>query len=608
MNVEVIWGGSDLDTNVLQGLLLDTSWWVWENLGGKLLWRLESVPCGGGPLLGSWSVVLGLGKGLLEHTPNPLLVLINVLLGEGAVLKELVGIDVDLWLVGLDALVHQWLGEGWLISLVMAVLSVADQVDNDIRAELSAPIGSKLANEVDSLDIIGVDVEDWSINGLGDIGTVGGGAGETWVSGETNLVVDDQVDSSAGRVGWETVESETLVDDTLAGESCITVEEDGHSSGVVLLIVVVVLDSAGLSENDWVLSLQMRWVGDQRKLDTFSGWSGALEVHSQVVLDISGSLILSSDRAGKLGEDGLIWLADNVGEDVKTSTMWHTDNNILDTVVDGTIDKSLHSWNKGLATLKTETLVVRVFGGRESLEGGGPDESVENAALLVGGVLVWLWDLNALSEPVTTLTIWDVDVLNSVGAAVDSLAGLNNLAKGHLITSLLLESWKDTWAKRELGVKVLLSEAVVVKLELLWVGVAEFLCLSADAEWIDVGLVVTTGLVCADQKLDLQVVGNIAALARRHSWSWHERWNTALRSWNEGRWWSEGLGHWHIAALHVLEVCSPRDVDTLWVLLPGHVHLVDVVRGVTRQEAVIRVWRVGGSIALLESGSQRRAF
>ena len=92
VNVEVIWGGSDLDTNMLQGLLLDTSWWVWENLGGKLLWRLESVPCGGGPLLGSWSVVLGLGEGLLKHTPNPLLVLVNVLLGEGTVLKELVGI------------------------------------------------------------------------------------------------------------------------------------------------------------------------------------------------------------------------------------------------------------------------------------------------------------------------------------------------------------------------------------------------------------------------------------------------------------------------------------------------------------------------------------
>ena len=554
---EVIWGGANGNTNVLQSLLVDTGWWVWEDLSGKLLWRLESVPGRGGPLLGSWSVLLGLSEGLLEHSPDPLLVLINVILGEGTILKELVGIDVNLWLVGLDALVHQWLGERWLISLVVAVLSVADQVDNDIRAELSAPIGSKLADKVDSLNIISVDVEHWGVNGLGDIGTVWGGASETWISGETNLVVDNHVDGSAGGVGWETRETEALVDDTLSGESGISVEEDTHGGVVLLLIVVVVLDSAGLSKDDWVLSLQMRWVGNQRELNTLSGWSWALEVHSQVILHISGSLILSSDTSGKLGEDGLVWLANNVGEDVKTSTMWHTNNDILNAVIDGAINKSLHSWNKGLATLKTETLVVRVLGGREGLEGGRPDKSVENAALLVSGVLVWLWNLNALSEPIATLTIWDVDVLDTVGAAVDALAGLDDLAESHLLASLLLESWEDTWAESVLGVKVLLGEAVVLKLQLLWVGVAELLCLSADAERIDVRLVVTTGLICADQKLDLQVVGHVVALSSGHSWSWHERWNTALGGWDQGWWWSESLGHWHVPALHVLEVCSP---------------------------------------------------
>lgn len=603
VDAEVIWGGANGNTDVLQSLLVDTGWWMGKDLRSKLLGRLESVPGRGGPLLRGWSVVLGLGEGLLEHTPNPLLVLINILLGKGAVLQELVGVDIDLWLVGLNALVHQWLGERWLISLVVAVLSVADQVDNDIRAELRAPIGSKLADKVNSLNIISVNVEHWGVNGLGDIGAVGGRASKTWVSGETDLVVHDDVDSSAGRVGWKSVETEALVDDTLGGESSISVEKDAHGGVVALLVVVVVLDGAGLSKNDWVLGLQMRWVSNQRKLDTLAGWSWALEVHSQMVLDVSGTLILSGDRAGELGEDRLVWLADNVGQNVKTSTMWHTDDNILDTIVDGAINESLHSWNKGLATFKTETLVVRVLGGREGLEGGRPDKSVENATLLISGVLVWLWNLNALSEPIATLAIWDVDVLDTVGAAVDRLAGLDDLAESHLITSLLLESWEDAWAERVLGVEILLGEAVVLELQLLWVGVAELLCLRADAERIDVGLVVTTGLVCADQKLDLQVVGNVVALSSGHSWSWHERWNTALGGWDQGWWWGEGLGHWHVTALHVLEVCSPGDMDALWVLLPGHVHLVDVVRRVTRQEAVIWVWRVGGGIALLETDS-----
>ncbi len=604
VDAEVIRAAANGDTNVLQSGLLNTGWWVWENLGGKLLWRLESVPGRGGPLLGGWGVVLAFSKGLLEHAPNPLPVLINIRLSEGLVLQELLDVKVDDWRVFLDALVHQWLGERWLIGLVVAVLSVADHVNDNIRAELSAPIGGKLANKIDSLDIVSVNVEDWRIDGFGNIGTVSGRAGETWVGGETDLVVDNNVNGSSGRVGWETVESHSLVNDTLTGESGITVEKNTHGSVVLLLVVVVVLDSTGLSKDNWILSLQMRWVGDQGKLNALSGWGWALKVHSQVVLDISGTLILSSNGSGKLGENGLVWLADDVGEDVQATTMWHTNNDILDTIVDGAIDKSLHSRNEGLASLKTETLIVRVLGSGEIFEGGRPNESVQDAALLIGGVLECLWDLDTLSQPVAALAVWNVNVLDTVGSAVDSFASLDDLAQSHLLTSLLRESWEDTWTEGVLHVEVLLSETVVVKLKFLRVGVTELLGLSANAERIDVCLVVTTGLVGADQKLDLQVVGNVAVLSGRHSWAWHERWDTSLGGWDEGWWWSERLGHWHVAGLHVVEICLPRDVDRGWVLLPGHVHLIDIVRRVTRQEAVIWVRSLRRGIALLKRGSQ----
>lgn len=219
----------------------------------------------------------------------------------------------------------------------MAVLAVADEVNDDVVLELGAPVSGKLADKVDSLDIIGVDVEDGGIDGLGDISAVGGGASETRISGETDLVVDDEVDGTAGREGGQGVEAKTFVNDTLGSESGVTMEKHAHSSAVSLLVVVVVLDGTGLAEDNRVLGLEMRGVGDERELDALARRSGTLKVHTKMVLDVTRAL-LGGASTGKLAEDGLVGLADDVAENIETTSVGHTNDNILDTVVDTTVD------------------------------------------------------------------------------------------------------------------------------------------------------------------------------------------------------------------------------------------------------------------------------
>jgi hypothetical protein len=608
VNLEALGNASNNLTNVLQSLGLDSSLVGGEDLGGKLLGRLEAVPCRGGPLLGGGSVVLGLGEALLEHAPNPLLVLINVLLGEGTLLDQLVDIDVDLGLFASDALVHERLGEGRLIGLVVTVLSVAVEVDDDIVLELGAPIGGKLADEVDSLDIIGVDVEDGGIDGLGDIRAVGGRAGESRVGGETNLVVDDEVDGTAGREGGERVEAETLVDDTLSSKSSITVEQNAHGGAVSRLVVVVVLDGAGLAQDDGVLGLQMRRVGDQRELDTLARGSRSLEVHTEMVLDITGALILGTCRTSELAEDGLVGFSDDVGENIETTTVGHTNDNILHTIVDAAVNESLHTGNKGFATLETESLVVGVLGGQERLEAGTPDETVQNTALLVNRVLEGGRDLETLAKPVALLTVRNVDELDTEGAAVDSLASINDLTEGHLLATIALEARQDTGAKGVLGVKILLGELVVLEGQLLGLDVGKALGVigTSNAEGIDLCGVVTTGLVGADEKLDLEMVGDIGARLEAA----RETGNTTGHVRDQVRRRLEGLGNGHLAALHVLEVDLPRDVDALRVLSPLHVHLVDVAGGAPGEEVIVGVGRRrggAGRIAATSSEGQRPA-
>jgi hypothetical protein len=56
-----------------------------------------------------------------------------------------------------------------------------------------------------------------------------------------------------------------------------------------------------------------------------------------MVLDITREAVVGRVSA-ELGEDGLVGLADDVGEDIKTTTMGHTHDDGLDTVLDGAVD------------------------------------------------------------------------------------------------------------------------------------------------------------------------------------------------------------------------------------------------------------------------------
>ncbi len=198
VDVEAVRRGANNLADVRQGLLVDAGRVVRQHLGGQLLGGLEAVPGARGPLLGGRLVVLGLGEALLQHAPHPLLVLLDVHLGEGTLLQKLLDVDVDLGVLLLDTLVHQGLGEGRLVRLVVAVLAVADHVNDDILLVLGAPVGGHLADKVDGLDVVGVDVEDGGVDGLGNVGAVGGRAGITGIGGEADLVVDNQVDCAAG--------------------------------------------------------------------------------------------------------------------------------------------------------------------------------------------------------------------------------------------------------------------------------------------------------------------------------------------------------------------------------------------------------------------------
>ena len=156
------------------------------------------------------------------------------------------------------------MSETWLIRLVVSLLSITDNINDDICLELLSPISGELMDESDSFSIITVDVEDGTVVSLANVGSIWRGSCETRVSGETDLIVDENMDCSSPRIRLifsgniravmrQLLESHGFIDDTLSSKSSISVKQQTHTMVVSLFITTEMLNRPGLSKDNRIL-------------------------------------------------------------------------------------------------------------------------------------------------------------------------------------------------------------------------------------------------------------------------------------------------------------------------------------------------------------------
>ena len=75
--------------------------------------------------------------------------------------------------------------------------SVADQVHDNISMEVGAPVGGDSAGAHHGLWVVGVDVQYGRANGFGHVGRVRAGARVRGCRGESQLVVDNDMQGPA---------------------------------------------------------------------------------------------------------------------------------------------------------------------------------------------------------------------------------------------------------------------------------------------------------------------------------------------------------------------------------------------------------------------------
>lgn len=103
-----------------------------------------------------------------------------------------------------------------------------NQIDDDIPAKVGSPLCSDIAHVHDGLGIIGIHVEDGSVDDASHVRAIWRRTGRTRIRRESNLIVDNDVDGSVGRVIRQVAQVERLVDHTLARECGIAVQKNAH--------------------------------------------------------------------------------------------------------------------------------------------------------------------------------------------------------------------------------------------------------------------------------------------------------------------------------------------------------------------------------------------
>ena len=184
-----------------------------------------------------------------------------------AFLHQTLRVDFAHARLALDHLVHQRLGEAGFVAFIVAKAAIAPHVDHDVAVEALAELDCHLAGKGHRFGIVAIDVEDRCLDALRHIARIGRGACKLRAGGETDLVVDDEVDAAASIVTADTRKAEAFPYNALAGKGGIAMEQHRKYLFVLTKIVADRLVRADLAEHHRVHRLEVRGVGNQRHVD-----------------------------------------------------------------------------------------------------------------------------------------------------------------------------------------------------------------------------------------------------------------------------------------------------------------------------------------------------
>ena len=163
------------------------------------------------------------------------------------------------------------------------------------------------------------------------------------------------MERAADPIGVELAQVEGLLDDALASEGGIAVDQDYHPT-LPRVITRAILPGPHAADRDGVDELQVARIEAEREVHAPAIGRPVIGRMPEVVFHVTAAHVELRIHVGELAENPLRALAHDVGQHVEPATMGHRQHAVADVLRGGPLDRHLHQRNQALRPLEREAL------------------------------------------------------------------------------------------------------------------------------------------------------------------------------------------------------------------------------------------------------------
>ena len=201
---------------------------------------------------------------------------------------DVVGIDFPQRRMLFDFLVEKRLRDGGIVDFAVAVAAVADEIDDDVGAELVAVLGGHAGDADHGVNVFAVDVEDGNRLAARDAGGEARGVFFGIAGGEAEKIVDHDVNRAADGVAGKVGVVHGLGEDALPGERGVAVDQERKIFFAAAFAGAILL-GAGAADGDGIDGFEVAGVRDQMDVNFAAAVRFVFAGCAHVIFHVAGA-------------------------------------------------------------------------------------------------------------------------------------------------------------------------------------------------------------------------------------------------------------------------------------------------------------------------------
>ena len=310
----------------------------------------------------------------------------------------------------------------------MAVLAIADDVHHHIASEFLPKIQCHLDTVHGCHRIVAVHVKDRHVQHLGRSGAVKCGPRIVRQGGESDLVVDDDVNRATSLIAVELRHVKRLCHNALPDECSVTMDHHRQNLLAILRVVEQSLESARLALHyrRHCLKVARVWGEVNANLAAIDRSAGVLKPEMVLHIPITVGNLLHI-IVTEFVEQELVVLANNVGQYVESATVRHAHRDLENPPARRRLNNRIEHRNQSLTALKREPLLPYVTGVQKFFKLLGFHQTFKDTPFFVARITRPVaCRLHPVTQPASDLKILDVHVLRPNRSTVGFLQDAQN--------------------------------------------------------------------------------------------------------------------------------------------------------------------------------------